>query len=361
MDINKKDTLMAQGTAILMMVAVHLFAKKGIEVYGVPLIWIKPDVPLVYYLGFLSGIALPFYCYCTGYALYTQFGQEDLKTFYRKMCFRLIKFLIHFWLICVLFSVVGFFFDIYREVPGNWSKFVGNFFMLEHTYNGAWWFAPIYIIFSLISPLFIKMTKKLDSRILFLIFSIIFCSYYLCNMKHLFEVAESEYYWKGFFLRKGSDFWRLLFLYVVGMIFAKEQIVCKIRERLSKKERKSTNLLILILTVLLSIAACVIEKTILMYFFSVLYFLFFHLWTKSEKTEKFFCFWGKHSTNIWLIHMFFYLYIFKNFVFILKEPLLSYIFMLFLCVGCSYGINFILKMLWKSKVLSRVARWGSRV
>lgn len=227
---------MAQGTAILMMVAVHLFAKKGIEVYGVPLIWIKPDVPLVYYLGFLSGIALPFYCYCTGYALYTQFGQEDLKTFYRKMCFRLIKFLIHFWLI---------------------------------------------------SPLFIKMTKKLDSRILFLIFSIIFCIYYLCNMKHLFEVAESEYYWKGFFLRKGSDFWRLLFLYVVGMIFAKEQIVCKIRERLSKKERKSTNLLILILTVLLSIAACVIEKTILMYFFLFYIFCFFTCGQKVKKQKNF--------------------------------------------------------------------------
>ena len=41
----------------------------------------------------------------------------------------------------------------------------------------------------------------------------------------------------------------------------------------------------------------------------------FTLWRKPVWVERMFMILGRHSTNIWLIHMFFYLCIFKNLVF----------------------------------------------
>lgn len=91
--------------------------------------------------------------------------------------------------------------------------------------------------------------------------------------------------------------------------------------------------------------------------YAIFYFICFHLWEKGEKTEKFFLFFGTHSTNIWLLHMFFYLYIFKDLVFVVKYPVFIYLLMIGICTGCSYIINFILKIMWKSKPFQRLDRF----
>ena len=357
MELEKRDTKMVQGVAILTMVIVHLFAKKGADVYGSPLIWIKPGVPLVYYLGFLGGICVPFYCFCTGYALFVQFSSMELKPFIKKTYVRLINFLIHFWVICIIFSIIGMIFDQYGEVPGNIYRFLGNFFLLEHTYNGAWWFASTYAMFILISPLFLKLAKKVDSRVLFILFAIIFCAYYVCNMMELFEASPENYYWKGFLLRKISDLWYVSFFYVVGMLFAKEKIISRIRNWADKMAGKKRNLYLLIVVIITALALCVIELSVSMYFFSIFYFICFHLWKKPDKVEKFFLFFGKHSTNIWLVHMFFYLFIFKDLAFVVKYPVFILAFMLGLSLVCSYIIDFVMKLLWKSTPFQKVKKW----
>ena len=71
----------------------------------------------------------------------------------------------------------------------------------------------------------------------------------------------------------------------------------------------------------------------------------FHLWDKPEWMEKSFLLLGKHSTNIWLIHMFFYLVLFKNFIFRLKEPALIFVGMFVLCIVISILINQIEKLI----------------
>ena len=71
----------------------------------------------------------------------------------------------------------------------------------------------------------------------------------------------------------------------------------------------------------------------------------FHLWDKPEWMKKLFLLLGKHSTNIWLIHMFFYLVLFKNFIFRLKEPALIFVGMFVLCIVISILINQIEKLI----------------
>ena len=60
---------------------------------------------------------------------------------------------------------------------------------------------------------------------------------------------------------------------------------------------------------------------------------------KPKWVKNGFTFLGYHSTNIWLIHMFFYRYIFVNFVFIGKYPLVILGIMLVITLICSILLN----------------------
>lgn len=51
-----------------------------------------------------------------------------------------------------------------------------------------------------------------------------------------------------------------------------------------------------------------------------------------------------HSTNLWLIHMFFYLIYFSNFIYSFKYPILIYLVLVILCVLSSYVVNYLLQI-----------------
>lgn len=66
-----------------------------------------------------------------------------------------------------------------------------------------------------------------------------------------------------------------------------------------------------------------------------------------------FKYFGEHSTNIWLVHMFFYTYLFEGFIFKFKYPIIIFIMMIGLSLVSSHIINFLLKNITsRVKVLS---------
>ena len=48
---------------------------------------------------------------------------------------------------------------------------------------------------------------------------------------------------------------------------------------------------------------------------------------------------GRHSTNIWLVHMFFFSQLFPNLVFFAKFPVLVFVVMMVLCFAASMVVN----------------------
>lgn len=340
LELTKRDMAMAKGLAIHCMIALHLFNKRGAEVFGTPLIWVQEGVPLVYYLGYLGEACVPLYCMCTGYALFSQFTAMEGGEFQRRSRKRILNFLIHFWLVCLIFIAVSSLAGNSKEIPGGPLKFFENFFLLEHIYNGAWWFASTYVLFMLLAPLYLKLVKKLDSRVVFTVFLLAFCVYYVCNMKWRWGYISAEYpdyYWKGFVVRKSTDLWYVSFFYVEGMILAKERVISRLRRVAEQWNFTNRRLGLLVLAAIT--AACVIRISALIYFMAPFFFICFHLWKKSERSERFFLFWGKHSTNIWLVHMFFYRTLFIGLVFVVKYPVFIYCFMMALCVMSSWIIE----------------------
>lgn len=160
-ELSPRQIKMTRGLAITSMIVLHLFCRKGSDVYGTPLLWTNSQTPLVYWLGFLSEICVGMYCLCSGYAHY-RLGETNGLTPKRNGK-RLLKFIINFWIVCTLFSFIGLFVNGGKEIPGGMITFLENLTMLNFSYNGAWWFALTYVYLVIFSRLICKAIKNCNS------------------------------------------------------------------------------------------------------------------------------------------------------------------------------------------------------
>lgn len=62
------------------------------------------------------------------------------------------------------------------------------------------------------------------------------------------------------------------------------------------------------------------------------------------------CYFGEHSANIWLVHMFFYTVLFDGFVFCVKYPIPIFLLLLAVSLVSSYVIK------WLSKPILKLVR-----
>lgn len=106
-------------------------------------------------------------------------GRDGLSK--KRICNRIIKFLINFWIVCILFAVIGVVAGTDQRVPGSWKDFFGNMFFISTSYNGAWWYVDTYLILVLLSPVLYKITKKVNSIGMFLFVSGFYLIKYVLN------------------------------------------------------------------------------------------------------------------------------------------------------------------------------------
>ena len=330
---------MTKGLAILSMVVLHLFCRKGEDVFGTPLLWLDEDTPFVYIFGFLAEICVPLYSICSGYAHFI-LGSKGRLTM-RANIRRIIRFLLNYWIIVIVFSIVGLIFKT-PDIPVGFSKFIQNLFLLSTSYNGAWWYAATYVLLCLCSGIIYKLVRNVNW---FLMVSIAIIQYgimYICNSIGL--IPRTGNFVVDFCIRQFNNFFGDVFLcYIIGMIFVKIDIfsrICCGEQRIWKDSHKKL-FFNLLLFLSLSAAIYVLEKAILMPFYAAYIFVLFNSSRLSKNVKKCFLFLGKHSTNIWLIHMFFYLCMFPGMVFSVKYPLFILLYLLGICILISYAINFI--------------------
>lgn len=149
--LTKDDAKMSQGIAILAMLMLHLFCRLDNLPYHVHLY--VGNTPLIYYFGLFGDICVPIYCFTSGYAQYVLSEKEQGLYRLESLC-RLGRFLLHFELIVLVFSVVGVIVGD-TSIPGSWDDFWGNVLLYGLSYNGAWWFALTYVFLILLAPLLI--------------------------------------------------------------------------------------------------------------------------------------------------------------------------------------------------------------
>lgn len=335
---SREDAKMTQGFAILCMLLLHLFCRAGSSVLGTPLIWISADKPLVYWFGFFSEICVPIYTICAGYA-----RQLTVQAAYRDNLKRILKLLKNYWIVVLLFSTIGL--AVGGAMPGSLIRFVRAVTLVEH-YNGAQWYLNTYILLLLIpSRVLMFPVRKVKPKV-----GIAACVllqvlwYFAGRLGFLPEAVNGAV--PGFVYKELTNLIGVLPYYWMGAFLCKGKLVDECGAVLAKHfTGRKRNALLLSLGAALFVGFNLLNKSILVGVVSVGVFLIFNLMQKGNKGKAFFMFMGKHSTNIWLTHMFFYCSDpFNGLVQKAKYPVLLLLFMLVLCIATSYMILAINKL-----------------
>lgn len=315
MELTKKDTKMMQGLSVLAMLCLHLFNRDYAGLFE-PKIFLR-GIPLSFYFSQLSDFCVMGFAFCSGYAHMKLFNEPD---YYKKRLKSLCPLLGNYWIILCLFSVISIIIGNGEQMPGSIITFFQNVLLLENSYNGAWWYMFTYVGLVLISPVLLKMVKRIHPVIVLAVGGIIYCLAYYVRFGSVNE---------NWVLLKFGPFGMTLFEYLMGAVCCKTEIFSWLYEYWIKMNRYIRLLLITVLIIGMLIGRTLIVPSLFVApITGFVILILFHFWNKPEKVQRFFLYIGNHSTNIWLTHMFFYFSLFKNFVYVAKFPILIYVLML---------------------------------
>ncbi len=347
MELSKDDVKMTKGLAILAMLCLHLFCRRGTDIKISYFLWFSDDTPLLYYLGFFCECCVAIYSFCAGYAQYLLAEKAPtIKEYVKQSLWRLLKFAINCWTILTLFYILAFIIGRQNVFGEGVGKLLLNFTLTQKDFNGAWWYVFTYIILTIISPVLYWICKKSNSILCVVTVIIIGVSWWVVLRMGVLEISSWSMIQVSNIVK--SD---VLAAYMIGMIFRKERYISLIR----KKVIETNNWIIFMLSGLIFVVVSLIQKAVVMPFVGIIVVIIFSILKKGEKTKKLFLFLGMHSTNIWLLHMFFYAEssLFPDLVFGVKYPIAVLGLLLFLSIMSSYvvmgGSNLIYKYIDKAK------------
>ena len=84
-----------------------------------------------------------------------------------------------------------------------------------------------------------------------------------------------------------------------------------------------------------------VETLFVAVFTGIAFICIFNLMDKPKWLSNLLSYLGNYSTNIWLIHMFFYMIYFKDLVYGVKYSFLIFPWLVILCLASSYIVNLI--------------------
>ena len=333
-EFTHSDTKMIHGLAVMAMVILHLFDRLEFRGMYNPVLYLFGK-PLIFYIAQLSDFCVMGFAFCSGYALYKQYQESEVKTYYKRRIKSLLILLANYWLILFIFTVVSILIGNGENMPGTVGEFIGNFLTVNTTYNGAWWYLFIYILLIFLSPLIFVICNRLPVVISSIGLFGIYCSAYYIR----FKVVPDNW-----FLVKYSLFGMTLAEFCIGVFCLKGnwlEVLSRIIKRIPRLGKIIGS--IIIWCGMLIGHTLIVSSLFIAPVTGLIIIVLFTLWKKPKFIESFFLWMGRHSTNIWLIHMFFYFHLFKDLVYIVRYPLAILTLMLAICIGCSYIINMLLQ------------------
>ncbi len=331
-ELTVPDSKMIQGMAVVAMLCLHLFDRHDYQGLFSPLLFIG-EYPLSFYVGQLSDFCVMGFAFCSGYAHMKLFGLNN--GYYPKRLKSLLKLFIQYWIIIIAFSLVSIAMGEEERMPGSLRDVLGNLFVYHITYCGAWWYMYAYTLLVLLSPIFLRIIKQENSVIVLVSCFVVYCAAYYVR----FNIQTTD-----LFLSKVGPFGMTLFEYVLGSVYCKEKLFSKeffIWKRINRGGRIFFSCAIVVM--LLLIRTLVFPSLFFAPASGIVLITLFHFWGKPQFIKKLFLLIGSHSTNIWLTHMFFYLYMFKNLVYMAKYPLCILGFMLAITIITSLSLQLVQK------------------
>lgn len=321
MIFSMKDTLVAKGIAIILLLIHHLFYSLDYKFCN--FILYKSDFVD---LATISKVCVAIFLILSGYGLSMSWIKNNYtcKEFYRHFYLKLYKGFLPISLLSLIpvifhyknisFTSIwvnssgGIVFGCVKNILG--IQYLWN----EYGYNPTWWFMSLIVILYTIFPFLYKYTYKYSLIILT-------TSYFLFFIHTPIHCVNIIFMW--------------LFPFVIGIVFAQKNLFYKLKKFNNLKTRIQILTIVIILALLRVYLVGYREPgTVLsldaFFALSIIIAQFFIINSKSL-IYKFLSFLGQHSMNIFLSHTFVLLY-FNDFSYILKYPPLIFIQLLVICL-----------------------------
>lgn len=333
MSIHIQQSNQLKVIAILMMLFLHLFNTLDYTGLYEPMLFVG-DTPLVYYLSLFCDACVPIFAFVSGYGLYFKYLQNK-HGYNRGNKLRLKKLYIHYWVVLLLFAVFLGALVGKEGYPGSWLRFFENFSGLNPSYNGAWWFFTTYVFFVLTSAFWFKVLDTLNPYflvfILLLLYALAF--YFRVYKASLFHNALGN--WMQVQL---ALYFCTLFQFMLGAFALKYSWNSRVSACTQSLPYKS-----IIMgggIVLLIVFHAIVPNFVVAPFTGLCFIFLFLQLNLGSVCRRILHFFVPHATTMWLVHMFFYMIYFKDFVYSFHYVPLIYLVVVFLCVVSSLIVNY---------------------
>lgn len=323
--MDKSTSQILKGFAILLMIYLHLFNRMENVELCQNVIFIR-DFPLSFILSRATN-PVAFFLILGGYGLFKVWQKGD-----KNRWWRVARLFIHYWIILFVFLFIGHFIDP-KFYPGSFIKFICNFTSYDTTYNEEMWFLAPYVIISLLSPFFFKLLKNIRwTWIVGVTFAIhIIMAICFREWGHAFIYKNDWLY-----IPMSVLFFSLNFF--LGYVAARDGFFSKLSQRYKSIPFKYKSLvLFFILCVLVTIQMWFKHN----YFYAFFCISILSLFSYSKLIKKVLTQLGNQSMNMWMIHTWYCYYLFHDFFYSLKYPLLIFIVTVVISYLSSFVINFL--------------------
>lgn len=310
--MNKETSTIIKGIAILMMLFYHLFGRDNLTEICTPLLYIG-NTPLVRYIT-NACYPVSFFMILSGYGLTYCYKKNQLSPIIQGK--RILKLYVHYWLVLLIFVTIGHFIkpDIY---PNNLIHILINIVGINCTYNGEIWFLLPYAIISLLSWWIIDYIYNLNEKRKIFITLVIYSIIFLIARYIGYHLPENEI--TSIFLKQFIFIVQLTFYFSLGILLFR----LLENEPTALKAVKPTTYFIIIIA--LFIIKSMIKVTIAdgLYAFIII-FCISHLQLHRLFHNIFYKL-GQYSMPMWMTHTFFAVYLFQDFIYGFKYPLLIWL------------------------------------
>lgn len=332
-----QHTQVAKGIASLMLLYHHLLRpgnkftkllKNELIIFG---------IDLRKYSATFFKITTCTYTFLSGIGIYYSLIKfKNIKDMYKK-CFRnFLRLMIIFWIILLLAYPKGLKTGLFNL---KYSTLISCFFA-DYNKKGNWWYIRMHFALLIYSPMFIRLFQDINYKskifpflIFYFFYSIIKTFQYFYKIKG-FEKIFFDYF--NYFSQID-----IILSFLTGILSAKYNVMAFFNN--DKIESFYYSLFSIFSSIFIRCNLIIYEGSTKIDFFIVPMFIlpFTSLIFENKVLSKILKLFGKHSTNFWFIHGYFYENYFIRLLAYPKYSLLCYVWLVILTLISSYIITFL--------------------
>ena len=213
-------------------------------------------------------------------------------------------------------------------------EFISNITGYDTSFNQEAWFILPYSMLSLTSLWLFKYTDRFSTkRLLIFLFLVNICTSYLVSR------YGTSFIYKNKWLCNPLMFFHLSFAFYMGAMSAKYDVLSHFK-KLSSKHIRNTWFFVLLLITLIFLR-CLLQTSIVHVFYAYLFITLCLQSPLNRILSRVLVFLGRHSMNMWLIHTWFCYYLFHDFIYGFRYPIIVFLVLVVVSLICSIIINII--------------------